>query len=550
MNMFQYLEKIKILKMNFEDQVTDKVKKVFLTDSDDVASKLLMGLTNSLGLPTFNRTLVLYFVKNGGLKLSCNQNSTVLTYPGKVRWKSFEKSFSLRSQFLGTVINFLYRTGIREAVISNAIELDFEPNQLFTVKYVGGSLISKHQFEINYEIEKTKKIPMVVQDIINKSLEEEELNSLKQKVDKPEILLVDHDMPNSKIVQFCKDANLSWSESTSTTYFHKLSSVSNDYSKLNEIFKVLCNKEIYDNKPLDGPIKKSLPSLSIIIPCFNSEKSIHKTLLSINSQLYLPKDLEVVLVDDCSNIPVKKIINENNFKFKIQILRNETNAGISQARNIGAIASNNNILLFIDSDVVLSNNYLYEHLARHKTFPNIILVSFKENLQNDDLKISEDQIKKGVDQPNYRLDTRYSKYLDSKSAGYYKDTYIQEGDVFHILSETNYFKDLGHGRRIGVYDLPSMVIGHNFSVSKSLFNNVGGFINKMSGYGLEDSLFGIKAICKGAYVIPILSCGVFHIDHLPRRGPVKQIAHEFDINASIVSKLLGSKIEELINAIG
>lgn len=46
---------------------------------------------------------------------------------------------------------------------------------------------------------------------------------------------------------------------------------------------------------------KYTPGVTIIIPCFNEEEWIQRTILSCINQDYPIDKLEVIVVDDCSN---------------------------------------------------------------------------------------------------------------------------------------------------------------------------------------------------------------------------------------------------------
>ena len=50
------------------------------------------------------------------------------------------------------------------------------------------------------------------------------------------------------------------------------------------------------------------PKVSIILPNFNSEKTIEKTIKSILNQSY--KNWELIIVDDNSSIKTKKILSK------------------------------------------------------------------------------------------------------------------------------------------------------------------------------------------------------------------------------------------------
>lgn len=97
--------------------------------------------------------------------------------------------------------------------------------------------------------------------------------------------------------------------------------------------------------------------VSIIIPVFNVERYIKKTLDSIVNQTF--KNYEVIIINDGSsdgtvNI-VENILSVANVDFKII---NQGNKGVSAARNIGINMARGEYILFIDGDDYISEKYL------------------------------------------------------------------------------------------------------------------------------------------------------------------------------------------------
>ena len=97
----------------------------------------------------------------------------------------------------------------------------------------------------------------------------------------------------------------------------------------------------------------SLVKVSIYIPAFNAEKTIKKTIISVQNQSY--KFDEIIIIDDNSNDSTNKILKE--FK-DIKIIKNETNRGLGYNRNLGIKLSQNDIVASIDADVVLDPKWL------------------------------------------------------------------------------------------------------------------------------------------------------------------------------------------------
>lgn len=98
---------------------------------------------------------------------------------------------------------------------------------------------------------------------------------------------------------------------------------------------------------------------SIIIPCYNQTEYLNDAILSVINQT--EKDWEIVVVDDFStdSDDITQIIDR--FKtFPIKILRHEKNLGLAASRNTGVRNSAGDIIVPLDADDKLTENYLTE----------------------------------------------------------------------------------------------------------------------------------------------------------------------------------------------
>lgn len=93
---------------------------------------------------------------------------------------------------------------------------------------------------------------------------------------------------------------------------------------------------------------------SIIIPLFNKEKYIYKTLLSVINQSF--PYFEVIVVNDGSTDNSLKIVQE--FKDKRIRVFSIQNGGVSRARNFGISKSKFEYISFLDADDLWEINYL------------------------------------------------------------------------------------------------------------------------------------------------------------------------------------------------
>ena len=98
------------------------------------------------------------------------------------------------------------------------------------------------------------------------------------------------------------------------------------------------------------------PLVSIIIPVYNVEKYITKTVESVLSQTY--KNIEIILVDDGSPDNSSQLIDsfakEDN---RIKVVHKQ-NGGVSSARNAGIDKAQGKYISFIDGDDWVDPNYV------------------------------------------------------------------------------------------------------------------------------------------------------------------------------------------------
>ena len=88
-------------------------------------------------------------------------------------------------------------------------------------------------------------------------------------------------------------------------------------------------------------------SVSVIIPTYNREKLVSRSIQSVLDQTY--QDYEIIVVDDASIDNTEKVVKSFN-DVRIRFLRSNLNKGGSAARNMGIIAANGEYIAFLDSD--------------------------------------------------------------------------------------------------------------------------------------------------------------------------------------------------------
>ena len=88
--------------------------------------------------------------------------------------------------------------------------------------------------------------------------------------------------------------------------------------------------------------------VSVVVPAFNAEATLARTLASVQSQTYA--NLEIVVVDDGSTDGTRRLAEaEARADPRIRVL-SQPNGGVAEARNAGVRASKGNLVALIDAD--------------------------------------------------------------------------------------------------------------------------------------------------------------------------------------------------------
>ena len=93
--------------------------------------------------------------------------------------------------------------------------------------------------------------------------------------------------------------------------------------------------------------------LSVIIPNYNNEEYLEKSIESLINQSY--SNLEIILINDSSNGNCDEIANK--YKDKIKYIKHDKNKGIFQTRLTGYNNATGEYIAFLDADDYVSVDY-------------------------------------------------------------------------------------------------------------------------------------------------------------------------------------------------
>ena len=125
------------------------------------------------------------------------------------------------------------------------------------------------------------------------------------------------------------------------------------------------------------------PLVSVVIPLYNKEKSITRTVNSVLKQT--EQNFEIIIVNDGSTDYSAQAIGNINARGKLKLI-NQENRGASVARNRGIQEARSDLIAFLDADDEWLPEYLETILALRAQFPEAEVYGtshYKKDIHSD-----------------------------------------------------------------------------------------------------------------------------------------------------------------------
>jgi glycosyltransferase involved in cell wall biosynthesis len=116
----------------------------------------------------------------------------------------------------------------------------------------------------------------------------------------------------------------------------------------------------------------AMPTVSIVVPCFNQEAFIAEALDSVLAQSYT--DWECIVVNDGSTDGSAAIIDAYAKKDSRILSLTKENGGVAAARNFGFFQARGSLFVPLDSNDKIHPDYLKRVVECFEAFPNTVLV--------------------------------------------------------------------------------------------------------------------------------------------------------------------------------
>lgn len=130
------------------------------------------------------------------------------------------------------------------------------------------------------------------------------------------------------------------------------------------------------------------PFTTVVVPVYNRENLVGKTIDSILSQKY--ENFELLLVDDGSkDLSLEVCRKYEKIDSRIKVFTKE-NGGVSTARNLGIENAQGEYICFIDSDDIVESDYLSSFVDEiNKEDYDLVICGFRNVLSTGETKFCE-----------------------------------------------------------------------------------------------------------------------------------------------------------------
>ena len=149
--------------------------------------------------------------------------------------------------------------------------------------------------------------------------------------------------------------------------------------KFNDYVQICRRGELIDKNKY--PLLKN-PKISVIMPIYNGGKYLFYSLRSIQNQDM--KDIEIILVDDCSTDNsvdiIKKYMGEDQ---RIRLIRNQYNRKILYSKSIAALNANGEFIIQLDQDDMFIRGDVFDMLFYEAETNNLDLVHIRDFIKQD-----------------------------------------------------------------------------------------------------------------------------------------------------------------------
>ncbi|HEX3029463.1 MAG TPA: glycosyltransferase family 2 protein [Clostridia bacterium] len=259
-----------------------------------------------------------------------------------------------------------------------------------------------------------------------------------------------------------------------------------------------------------------MKKFSFVIPTYNNKILLKNTLEALNNQKgYGLKDYEAVVVDDGSNDDTYEYIKGVNRDYELRYIYLPRTADSCRARtrNTGWKAASGKIIAFIDSDIIVQDNYLSELERCFSMKKKIFVIG------------------------NRLMLPKKNNYEDVASGSIYKEYMFDKND-FNLLEFRYFLYEITSYNINGIMCPWMQVYSCNLAIPRRVLKRIGGFDENFKYWGIEDLELGYKLYKKKVQLVINNKLEVLHQYHGERNDLViaKEKIPGYEINIDYLMK--------------
>ncbi|MBS3166005.1 glycosyltransferase [Candidatus Woesearchaeota archaeon] len=289
----------------------------------------------------------------------------------------------------------------------------------------------------------------------------------------------------------------------------------NDYTPLEN----LINK--YERDGTFGDRKwQEQAKVSVVVTTYNQREQLRMQLLALCQQTYDPRNIEVVVVDDGGKRGSEGSLNmvaEMDFPFDVKyVWQPDSGFRAAKARNEAIKRATHEIIISIDSDMIMSHDYVEEVMKRHYAAQQmgISLITAQDRAFVEPEDMTDEYIsERRLDEVEKSTSRRFGTKEDWRKPLYQITKRLKQiPDTFDDPS----------------YTIGSSIPGGNCSFNKGDAFEAGLFDEDFKTYGKEDSEFGLRLyehfnhkLGKKLFFVPV-DVTAYHLEHGGRVDHTKQ----------------------------
>ncbi|MEY8348458.1 glycosyltransferase [Bacillus cereus] len=276
--------------------------------------------------------------------------------------------------------------------------------------------------------------------------------------------------------------------------------------------------------------------VSIIMNSYNKYPQNLLSLYALENQTFDLSKIEVIFVDDASTDETPLLKNYTP-PYTFKYIRCEENVGRSKAKNMGIYASQGDILIILDAEMLVDPDFVKQHYDNHQSEDMLVITGCTNHhgiytvvdcdMTKTELTKFAQLAKRNFNKlPRKTREMLNRSILKSLNRFQYRNqqkfAIFSKNDIWNLKYKLLSFSDSDWSSEIvrtfgndlnGFYGPWMFVITRNISVRRSLFDAVGPFYEEFAGWGYEDWEFGYRIHKYGGEILEDSNISVYHQEH-------------------------------------